>query len=257
MANIEKELFEDNLKDTRWLGKVVDINDPNKDGRVRVKVFGKFDNLKDDQIPWARPANRSSSGSATGSGSHSVPKKDSIVGVYFDNGNIHEPEYFMFQHLSDELKDEIKDSYDNSHSLIYDTETKGGVKIFFTEKKGLMFDYQEVQINIKNDKSIFITNPNGDIVELKNDGNLKIKVKKDVKVECNNAKVSAKSSIHLDCSKAASIKLGGAVTDQIILGNKFQAYFNTHQHLGNLGAPTGPPLIPSIPLHLSTVVKTQ
>jgi len=257
MANIEQELYEDNLKDTIWLGKVVDIDDPNKDGRVKVRVFGKFDNLDVSVIPWAQAGNMMTAGSASGSGFHSVPKIDSVVGVIFDNGNIHEPSYFGFQHLSDELKSEIEGSYKNAHSLIYDTVTDGGVKVFFTEEKGLMLDYQEVQINIKNDKSVFITNPNGDTVELKNDGNLTIKVKKDVKVECENAKISAKKSIHLDCSQNASIKLGSNVTDQIILGNKFQTYFNTHQHLGNLGSPTGPPINPSTPAHLSKVVKTQ
>ena len=257
MGSIGEELYEDNLKDTVWLGKVVDIADPNKDGRVRVKVFGKFDKLENDMIPWAQAGNMMTAGSASGSGFHSVPKLDSVVGVTFDNGNIHEPSYFNFQHLSDDLKSEIEGSYENAHSLIYDTVTEGGVKVFFTEEKGLMLDYQEVQFNIKNDKSVFITNPNGDTVELKNDGNLTIKVKKDVKIECENAKVTAKKSIHLDCSKNASIKLGSNVTDQIILGNKFQTYFNKHQHLGNMGAPTGPPIKPSTPEHLSKVVKTQ
>ncbi len=257
MADIEQELYEDNLKDTVWLGKVVDIADPNKDGRVRVKVFGKFDKLENELIPWAHPGNMITGGSATGSGSHSVPKLDSVVCVRFDNGNIHEPCYFNIHHLSDDLKTEIEGSYENAHSLIYDTVTEGGLKVFFTEEKGLMLDYQEVQFNIKNDKSVFITNPNGDTIELKDDGNLTIKVKKDVKIECENAKVTAKKSIHLDCSKNASIKLGASVTDQVILGNKFQQYFNTHQHLGNLGAPTGPPINPSTPDHLSKVVKTQ
>lgn len=257
MSNIEQELFEDDLKNTRWLGKVVDINDPKKEGRVKVKVFGKFDDLDIDVIPWARPATRITAGSASGSGFHSVPKLNSIVGVYFDNGNIHEPEYYMLQHISDELKSEIENSYENAHSLIYDTVTEGGVKVFFTEEKGLMLDYKEVQINIKNDKTVVITNPNKDIIELKNDGNLIIKCKKDVNIECENANIKAKKSIHLDCSKTASIKLGSNVTDQIILGNKFQAYFNTHQHIGNLGAPTSPPIVPSTPDHLSQIVKTQ
>ena len=95
------DLFQDNLKTSRWLGKVVDIDDPKKEGRVRVQVFGKFDKLSTEQIPWARPMNRMTAGSATGAGFHSVPKKDSIVGIIFDNGNIYEPEYFAFQHLSD------------------------------------------------------------------------------------------------------------------------------------------------------------
>jgi len=63
MSNIEQELFEDNLKDTVWIGEVVDIDDPLKDGRVKVKVFGKFDKLENDVIPWARPWNMFTAGS--------------------------------------------------------------------------------------------------------------------------------------------------------------------------------------------------
>jgi hypothetical protein len=256
MSNIEQELFEDNLKDTVWIGEVVDIADPLKEGRVKVKVFGKFDKLENDVIPWARPWNMFTAGSASGSGFHSVPKLNSKVIVKFDNGNVHEPSYMAIQHISDDLKSEIEGSYENAHSLIYDTVTEGGLKVFFTEEKGLMFDYQEVQFNIKNDKSVFITNPNGDTVEMTNEGVLTIKVKKDVLVECEKAQITASKSIHLDCSKNASIKLGSDVTDQIILGNKFQDYFNKHQHTV-YGAPTSPPTVPSTPDHLSKVVKTQ
>ena len=48
----------------------------------------------------------------------------------------------------------------------------------------------------------------------------------------------------------------GTLADQIILGNKFQDYFNKHQHTV-YGAPTSPPTVPSTPDHLSKVVKTQ
>ena len=252
-----EDYYIDDLRKSNWLGEVVDIADPKKEGRVKVKVFGKFDELENDFIPWARPATRISGGSKSGSGFYSPPKLGSIVGISFDNGNLYEPEYHSNQHISDELQSEIENSYENAHSLIYDTITKGGLKIFFTEKKGLMFDYQSVQINIKPDKSIFITNPNKDIIELKNDGNLNITIKKDANIICENAKITAKKTIQLDCSENAGIKLGSNVTDQIILGNKFQTYFNSHQHLGNLGAPTGPPIIISTPAHLSKVVKTQ
>lgn len=252
-----EDYFQDDLRASNWLGEVVDIADPKKEGRVKIKVFGKFDELSNDFIPWARPAIRFTAGSKSGSGFHSVPKLGSVIGVTFDNGNLYEPEYHFNQHISDDLKTEIENSYDNAHSLIYDTVTEGYLKLYFTEEKGLMFDYKEVQINIKPDKSLFITNPNKDVIELKNDGNLKITCSKDVKVDCENAKVTAKKSIHLDCSKNASIKLGSSVTDSIILGDTFQSYFNTHQHLGNYGAPTGPPINPSLPSHLSKIVKTQ
>ena len=42
------ELYRDNLRETHWLGEVVINEDPLLQGRVRVKVFGKFDKLTDD-----------------------------------------------------------------------------------------------------------------------------------------------------------------------------------------------------------------
>lgn len=40
---------------TRWfLGSVVDVNDPMKLGRAKVKVYGVYDEIKDDDLPWAQ-----------------------------------------------------------------------------------------------------------------------------------------------------------------------------------------------------------
>ena len=90
-------------------GEVVDIEDPLFEGRVKVKVFGKFDDIPTSDIPWARCQYRNTAGSATGSGFHSVPKIGAIVGINFDNGNLYEPEYYCMEHVSDELKSEIED----------------------------------------------------------------------------------------------------------------------------------------------------
>jgi hypothetical protein len=54
-----------------------------------------------------------------------------------------------------------------------------------------------------------------------------------------------------------NIELGEAAAQALIKGNTFQAYFNSHTHIGNLGAPTSPPVVPSTPDHLSTVSKTR
>lgn len=253
-----KNVALDDLYGTPWLGEVVDIEDPQFIGRIKVKVFGKFDQIPVEDIPWAYPGNNMTAGSASGGGFFSVPKIGSIVSIKFENGNLYHPEYFFIQKISDEAKDEIKNSYENAHIIVYDTVTSGSLKIFFTEEKGLMLDYQETQINIKNDKSVLIQTASGDsIIEIKDDGNLVVAQAKDVNIECQNAKIIAKSSIHLDCSKPASIKVGSSVTDAIIKGNVFQLWANTHTHIGNLGAPTSPPMIPSTPDHLSIISKVQ
>jgi len=211
-----RDFSKDDLRNTSWLGEVVDIADPQKIGRIKVKVFGKFDELTNDAIPWAYPGNNISAGSADGGSFFSVPKMGSIVSIKFDNGNIYYPEYFFNQHLSQDARKEIENSYENAHIIVYDTVTDGKLKIFFTQEKGLMLDYKETQINIKPDKSIVIKAEN----------------------------------VIID--QAKSIELGKGATDPVILGNAFLTLFNAHTHLGNLGAPTSPPTSPMTPAaHLS------
>lgn len=253
-----RDFSKDDLRNTSWLGEVVDIEDPQKIGRIKVKVFGKFDELETDAIPWAYPGNNISAGSADGGSFFSVPKKGSIVSIKFDNGNIYYPEYFFNQHLSQDARKEIENSYANAHIIVYDTVTEGALKIFFTEEKGLMIDYKKSQINIKADKSIVVQNASGKgKIEMLDDGNMNITQAENITAKCKNAKITASDSIHLDCSKSASVKLGANVTDAVILGDKFKTYFDTHNHIGNLGAPTSPPISPMPPSTLSKISKTQ
>jgi hypothetical protein len=218
-----RNAYKDNLDGTTWLGEVVDIADPLKIGRIKVKVFGKFDQIPTEDIPWAYPGNNSTGSSATGGGFFSVPKLKSMVSVKFDNGNLYHPEYFFTQKISDEVKAEIENSYDNAHIIIYDTVTEGKLKIFFTEEKGLMIDYKETQINIKPDKTVNITTT--DAVNVKC---------KDLIIEHSN-----------------TIELGKGAKEKVVLGDTFMKLFNQHQHIGNLGAPTSPPVAPMTPTHLS------
>jgi hypothetical protein len=222
-----KNYWKDDLDSTSWIGEVVDITDPLKSGRVKVKVYGKFDQIPTEHIPWAYPANSMTAGSATGGGFFSVPKMGSLVAIRFDNGNIYHPEYTFMQKISAEVKAEIENSYENAHIIIYDTVTEGSLKIFFTEEKGLMLDYKENQINIKPDDEITII---------------------------------TKGNVIIDHAKV--VELGKGATEKLILGDEFMKLFNQHTHVGNLGAPTSPPVVPMTPvLHLSgkgqqPVVKT-
>jgi hypothetical protein len=226
----KNDYYKDDNKNTTWLGEVIDITDPLKIGRVRIKVFGKFDLLAKEDTPWAYPANISGAGSPSGGSSFSVPKLGAIVSVKFDNGNIYHPEYYFHQKLSDEAQAEIENSYENSHIIVYDTVTKGSLKIFFTEEKGLMIDYQETQINIKPDKTVNITTTEA------------------VKVKCKD----------LIVEHSSSVELGKGATEKVILGDTFMSLFNSHTHVGNMGAPTSPPTAPMTPTHLSQLnVKTK
>lgn len=128
----EKELEKDNIRDTHWLGEVVDNQDPRNLGRCKVKVYGKFDLLEVDSIPWATTMNRGHVGS------HSIPKIGDIVSVRFDNGNIYHPEYWFQINQNKELKSDVLDASSAAQdvvSLVYDAERN--VRIYWSPEDGL------------------------------------------------------------------------------------------------------------------------
>ena len=59
-----------------------------------------------------------------------------------------------------------------------------------------------------------------------------------------------------------TIELGAGAVERLLLGDTFLTLFNSHTHIGNMGLPTSPPVIPMTPTqHLSgktgkPVVKT-
>ena len=285
-----KDLRDDNLKGTQWIGIVEDINDDIFEGRCKIRVFGKMDQRQDPEdpasafvmptasLPWARPSVTSSGGSNTGSGTFSVPKLGTILRVSFDNGNYYAPVSHESLYPSDETKAAIEAAYPNSHVLIYDTafgltgELESGsadvtneregehIKVFFTEEKGLMMDYTTTEgpttINIKPDNSVEIINANGDSIVMLNDGNITfthsaqftINSGANTEINCEDALINCKNMV---VNHASSIELGEGASEPLVLGNLMTTLFNTHTHVGNLGAPTSPPMKPMSAAELS------
>lgn len=273
--------YKDDLLGTTWIGEVVDIEDPNKVGRIKVKVYGKFDDIPTVDIPWAHPGMNSTAGSASGGGHFSVPKKGSIVSVKFDQGNIYHPEYFFNQKISDEVKSEIAGSYTNAHVLIYDTITAEFVKVYFTEKKGLMLDYKTSIVNILPDKSIvlenaskkgriemlddgtlYITQKNN--IDIKGSKNLIVKIDVDANITVSGnttinttGNTTIKSSGNIVLNHGGKLDLGVGGLQKTMLGESFMTLFNKHTHTGNLGAPTSPPNQKMGSPELSSTVKNK
>jgi len=128
-----RELGSDDLRTTHWLGEVVDNKDPEFLGRCKVKIFGKFDLLATEDIPWAFPMNR------TNPGQHVVPRVGDIVAARFDNGNIYMPEYWVHVDQNKNLKDDILKSASEPHnvvSLVYDAERN--IRIYWSKEDGLV-----------------------------------------------------------------------------------------------------------------------
>ena len=270
MAGIDG-MINDRLGQENWLGEVMDVSDPLEEGRVRVKVFGKFDKIPPSSLPWASPSGfMNSGGSGSGSGSFSLPKVGSIVNVQFENNNLYAPIYTYIQHISDELKSEIAGgNYSTAQSLIYDTEIAGGLKVFYTVDKGLVLQFADTLLRMATDKTITLTNKgvdgyeaDGNSIIIDPAGNLNIDMDTDAIVNIGgdttitvtgDTKVTS-PYVHIDSPK---VELGETAIEALILGDTFQPLFNAHTHIGNLGAPTTPPTVPLNGSELSTISKTQ
>ena len=104
-----------------YIGRVIFNEDPTFSGRCKIRVFGLFDELDDQFIPWFAPKNFKIFSSAKGAGDISVPKIGTIVRVNFES-DIYSGEYTNIQNIDPALIDEIKDDYQNTHVLCYDSD---------------------------------------------------------------------------------------------------------------------------------------
>jgi hypothetical protein len=156
MGLIDRDKLErSNSEIAHYLGVVIDNKDPEFRGRAKIRVFGAFDDIEDEDLPWSHQRFEQSYGLGGGSGRISVPKLGSVVHLQFNNGNYYSPEYKAVQELAPDLIDEIRNSYDGAHSLIYDGIER--LKMYYTVEKGLVIDLKDSKIIIKNDNSILIT----------------------------------------------------------------------------------------------------
>jgi len=216
-----------------YLGQVVDINDPRKEGRARVRVFGLFDGLENEDIPWADQVSGISFGK-TGSGAISIPKVGAIVAVQFDGQNYYKMNYYNEKEFSEELLAEISESYEGAQAIWFDADAKPGLlSLIYTQKKGAVFSLGDAKVQL----------------DTQDGGQLRVVIQMgDDQIRMENNKVIINSN---------NIELGERAIEAVIKGNIFQTYFNSHTHIGNLGGPTSPPIVPSTPDHLSTVSKTR
>ena len=212
------------------LGEIVDINDPLKQGRARIRVFGFFDDLEIEDIPWADQISGLSFSSARGNGNISIPRVGAVVNVQFDGSNYYKCFYEFEKESSSALLEEISDSYEGAQSIWYDVEAEPGtLKLFYTKKKGMVLSLGDAKIQL----------------DTQDGGNLRIVIemgKDQIKME--NSKVIINSN---------NIELGEGATQAVIRGDAFKQFFDTHVHAGA----GSPPVVPMIPNLLSLVTKTK
>jgi hypothetical protein len=126
-----------------YVGVVEECQDPQKLGRVKVRVFDVFDDVPVEDIPWANPWK-----DLAGNG-FAVPEKGKVVTVVFENGDENSPEFISSDHYNINLEKKLSSlsngDYLTMKSLIFDHRTQ----VYVNEGEGLKLDHKFNMINIK------------------------------------------------------------------------------------------------------------
>ena len=86
-----------------YLGVVENNNDPDKSGKVQVRIAGihtpkktktQTEGIPTDELPWALPMMPITAGSVSGLGYNGVPKQGDWIALFFIGGNHNNPVYF-------------------------------------------------------------------------------------------------------------------------------------------------------------------
>lgn len=131
-------------------GKVVDIKDPKKLGRIRCEVFGRTDGIEIDHLPWYLPRRNKDS--------HDLPKINEIVEVHLLEDDILLG-YWKLKHTSTELV-LSDDDYESAKILLYrnleDWSDTGILDISYTKTNGVMIKLDETFVNIRREGTIHL-----------------------------------------------------------------------------------------------------
>jgi len=163
------------LKETGYYGiyrgEVVDNNDPLRSGRVKIKVYGVYDRMGTQDIPWATPLTPYGGGPGNNYGSVYIPRIGSIAYVMFEAGEITAPIFMGASPKQGQIPFEINTP--NKHmviktvngSRIYVSEGEdGGIKIQSAEGNLIELDDVAGRIRLRDVSGSIISMENGDII---------------------------------------------------------------------------------------------
>ena len=178
---------------TRWfLGEVVNVkDDPEKLGRVKVRVFGVYDDVKEDDLPWAQIVVPVTQGVHEGKGQYlGILKGTQVFGMFLDGKSSQLPMVIGTVPKEGDTNEKALENYPDNK--VYETEsghykeyddTPGAERIKESHKSGTYYEINKDgnmtidttesgarTITIKASGEINVTAPvvnvNGDVVKL-------------------------------------------------------------------------------------------
>jgi uncharacterized protein involved in type VI secretion and phage assembly len=254
----------------KYRGFVVDNQDPEKRGRLKLRVPSV---LGDQDTDWALPC--LPFGGAAGYGWFVIPNPDAQLWVEFEEGDIHRPIWTgtFWQQDSDVPEDASKDepttrllATPGGHILQFDDEDG--------EEKFRLHHPADAEVVIDKNGSITLTDGGGAsitmdaqaskiVVEDANGNTITMDSSGTVVEDANSNKIEmASAGITVTAPKvlvkASQVDLGDSGGEPVIKGQTFLSLFASHVHTvaPQVGGPTSPPIPQGEQSSLSTTVKT-
>lgn len=198
-----------------YIGRVVYIDDVTHTGRCKIRVFGLFDTLDDENLPWFTQGTTTKF-SSDGGGSIDIPKVGSIVKVKFSNNDFYSGEYYSLPMIDPRLVKEIEDDYEDTHVLLYDGDQEliiiyqkmTGLKIFHKDASIILTPTGSIQLKHANDRSVIEINDNNIYITTVDGGDGPTG---DVNISAGNTVNIKANTIHLESD---NIKLGSSGSDK-------------------------------------------
>jgi len=230
-----------------FTGKVVDNKGPDLLGKCRIRVAAVYPpEIPDDMLPWAVPL-RTFNGSKMGN--FVVPTVGTEVVVEFENGDIYSPRYSF--KTADANHISIAGIGDDYPDTMVFMETDDGFYVKHNRKTSMTIVRHSTGIMIGIDASgnIKIDTTAGDTgsVEMKIEGNLDIHSKANINLVADSHVYIEGSTVCLKAKSMVDVHGPGLVVEKNL---SCQGQLSgIHAHIGNLGEPTGPPIVPVIISH--------
>lgn len=128
-----------------YIGVVINNEDPLRLGRVKIRIMDLYDDIQDENLPWALPL-ISINGDA-----FSIPDIKKVLNVIMIDNNIYNPYYTYCEHYNDDLTNQLKNTndYQIMKAIIYDHLTK-----VYRTNNSLTLSHNNSNLSINNNSSI-------------------------------------------------------------------------------------------------------
>ncbi len=209
MFDPTRDLRMPSLKGAELEGYVINVDDPEKRQRVKVRVPALHAGIPDDKLPWSNQRGMGQANAGGGVGTASVPDKYAKVAVKYLDDDPHNPQYGPSPTSDDVNKNNelLNEDYPNtvghtdSHGNRWSTNKATGV-VNMTHKSG-------ATINIDGSGNISIGGPSNISIVCK--GNMTLGSQGEMTIFSKSVvNVSGDSSIELNTSGSGSINVPAA-----------------------------------------------